>query len=294
MADVSDALEKQTSVSKALAKRKYILQEEDLEGLEFELKDNPVNKNYAPMKIFKLSAVESVALRKWGSMEKLEAEQVKRKQRNSVVDSKIEEEKRHFWDRDEIFEPLKPFMQKLELPAERISPYFKEANNKDVSSDKEANLLDCNIILCFCDCLHSVPPDFGAREVLKNFPEARQTDKQTPFNERKKMGHFSWAISKSLEKIIVNLYVVHKWKSSLNRQTSAAVLNFDALAVALRRFSALVSSALQKDCRRPSSVTIGTYEPYRVNSETFQKVLEDNMDFPIRIFNNVAETLRSG
>lgn len=47
MADVSDALEKkQTSVSKALAKRKYILQEEDLEGLEFELKDNPVNKNY--------------------------------------------------------------------------------------------------------------------------------------------------------------------------------------------------------------------------------------------------------
>ena len=83
------------------------------------------------MKIFKLSAVESVALRKWGSMEKLEAEQVKRKQRNSVVDSKIEEEKRHFWDRDEIFEPLKPLMQKLELPAERISPYFKEANNKD-------------------------------------------------------------------------------------------------------------------------------------------------------------------
>ena len=59
-----------------------------------------------------------------------------------------------------------------------------------------------------------------------------------------------------------------QWKSSLNRQTSATVLNFDALAVALRRFSALVSSALQKDCRRPSSVTIGTYEPYRVNSET--------------------------
>lgn len=47
MADVSDsALEKETSVSKGLAKRKYILQEEDLQGLEFELKDNPVNKNY--------------------------------------------------------------------------------------------------------------------------------------------------------------------------------------------------------------------------------------------------------
>ena len=46
MADVSDALEKQTSVSKGLAKRKYILQEEDLAGLDFELKDNPVNKNF--------------------------------------------------------------------------------------------------------------------------------------------------------------------------------------------------------------------------------------------------------
>lgn len=49
-----------------------------------------------------------------------------------------------------------------------------------------------------------------ARKVFKEFPEARQVDKQTPYNERRKMGHFSWTTSKSLEKIIVNFYVVHK------------------------------------------------------------------------------------
>ena len=45
---------------------------------------------------------------------------------------------------------------------------------------------------------------------MKEFPEARQVDKETPYNERRKMGHFSWTVSKSLEKVVVNLYVVHK------------------------------------------------------------------------------------
>lgn len=78
------------------------------------------------MKIFKLSEVESVASKKWGSIEKLEAEQEKRKQKNCDLESRIEEEKRHFWDRGEIFEPLKPFMENMELPVERVSSYFKE------------------------------------------------------------------------------------------------------------------------------------------------------------------------
>ena len=78
------------------------------------------------MKIFKLSEVESVAIRKWGSMEKLEAEQEKRKQQNSKLERKHEEEKRHFWDHEEIFKPLKHFMVNLELPEERVSCYFRE------------------------------------------------------------------------------------------------------------------------------------------------------------------------
>lgn len=43
MADFSN---KGEVVSKGIAKRKYLLVDNDLEGLEFELKDNPVNKSY--------------------------------------------------------------------------------------------------------------------------------------------------------------------------------------------------------------------------------------------------------
>ena len=38
--------DKQETVSKGVAKRKYLLLDDDLEGIEFELKDNPVNKGY--------------------------------------------------------------------------------------------------------------------------------------------------------------------------------------------------------------------------------------------------------
>lgn len=80
----------------------------------------------APMKVFKLSEVESVAISKWGSMEKLEAEQEKRRQQTSKLESRKEQEKRHFWDCEELFEPLKRFMVNLELPVERVSSYFKD------------------------------------------------------------------------------------------------------------------------------------------------------------------------
>lgn len=45
MADFSNP-DKDEVVSKGIAKRKYLLVDNDLEGVEFELKDNPVNKSY--------------------------------------------------------------------------------------------------------------------------------------------------------------------------------------------------------------------------------------------------------
>lgn len=45
MADFSNT-DQEEVVSKGIAKRKYLLIDDDLEGLEFELKDNPVNKSY--------------------------------------------------------------------------------------------------------------------------------------------------------------------------------------------------------------------------------------------------------
>ena len=45
-ADDSNDTAREKVVSKGLAKRKYLLEDKDLEGLEFKLKDNPVNKSY--------------------------------------------------------------------------------------------------------------------------------------------------------------------------------------------------------------------------------------------------------
>ena len=38
--------DKEEVVSKGIAKRKYLLVDNELEGLEFELKENPLNKSY--------------------------------------------------------------------------------------------------------------------------------------------------------------------------------------------------------------------------------------------------------
>jgi len=78
------------------------------------------------MKLFKLSEVESLAITKWGSMEILETEQEKRRKQNSKLENRKEEEKKHFWDCKELFEPLKRFMINMEFPPERLSSYFKD------------------------------------------------------------------------------------------------------------------------------------------------------------------------
>lgn len=46
MADYSENTNKQETLSKGVAKRKYLLLDGDLDRLEFETKDNPVNKSY--------------------------------------------------------------------------------------------------------------------------------------------------------------------------------------------------------------------------------------------------------
>ena len=94
----------------------------------------------APMKLFKLSEVESLAITKWGSMKKLETEQEKRRKQNSNLENRKEEEKRHLWDCKEIFEPLKSFMVNVELPIERVSSYFKDKgdNTHGSSNNKYA------------------------------------------------------------------------------------------------------------------------------------------------------------
>ena len=57
-----------------------------------------------------------------------------------------------------------------------------------------------------------------------------------------------------------------QWKRLSQRQAST-MINFDALSNGLQRFSSLLSKTLKKNGRQPNSLLIGTYAPYRVNSE---------------------------
>ena len=50
MADFSNNTVQIETVSKGVAKRKYLLLDEDLEDLKYQLKDNPVNKSYGKCK----------------------------------------------------------------------------------------------------------------------------------------------------------------------------------------------------------------------------------------------------
>ena len=52
------------------------------------------------------------------------------------------------------------------------------------------------------------------------------------------------------------------------RQASSSVIRFEALAIGLQRLSALLSKTLENDGRQADSLKIGTYVPYRVDSET--------------------------
>ena len=57
-----------------------------------------------------------------------------------------------------------------------------------------------------------------------------------------------------------------QWKR-LSQRKASTMINFDALSNGLRRFSSLLSKTLKKNGRQPNSLLIGTYAPYRVNSE---------------------------
>ena len=59
-----------------------------------------------------------------------------------------------------------------------------------------------------------------------------------------------------------------QWKGVSQRQASSSVIRFEALAIGLQRLSALLSKTLDNDRRQADSLKIGTYVPYRVDSET--------------------------
>ena len=54
----------------------------------------------------------------------------------------------------------------------------------------------------------------------------------------------------------------------MSQTKASSVINFEALAIGLQRLSALLSKTLANDGRQANSLNIGTYVPYRVDTET--------------------------
>ena len=59
----------------------------------------------------------------------------------------------------------------------------------------------------------------------------------------------------------------------MSQRNASSVINFEALAIGLQRLSALLSKTLSNDGRQANSLNIGTYVPYRVDSETCKVLL---------------------
>lgn len=54
----------------------------------------------------------------------------------------------------------------------------------------------------------------------------------------------------------------------MSQRQASSVINFEVLSIGLQRLSALLSKTLENDGRQANSLSIGTYVPYRVDSET--------------------------
>ena len=49
----------------------------------------------------------------------------------------------------------------------------------------------------------------GAYTIHKKFPKLAKLDQDTPYNDRKKLGHFCWLITES-DQLIIILYIIYK------------------------------------------------------------------------------------
>ena len=67
------------------------------------------------------------------------------------------------------------------------------------------------------------------------------------------------------------------------------MINFDALAIGFQRLSALFSKTLENDGRQANSLDIGTYVPYRVDSETCKVFVLCYRYFLIKEMGKMAE-----
>ena len=86
------------------------------------------------MKLFKLSDIKALSLQKWKSMELLGTERELRRKKRVTMEMKKEEETKHFWNKEDLYEPLSSYMKSINLPSPSCSPYFLNSCDKGIKT----------------------------------------------------------------------------------------------------------------------------------------------------------------
>ena len=278
----------QSDISKTAAKRKYFLTDSDLETVPFKMKPNPLNKKYAPMKVYQTSTVETIAIEKHGSLDLINS---KHKEKSEATNTRLEnkeEETKNLWDSEELFESMKEFMSDIHLPDEKetvSSTVSKESGCKcaAINEDQPDEFLRQDVIIHYFDCMHNRAKGAGSYAVHRAHPEVAKLDQETSYNDRRKLGHFCWLLTES-DQLVVILYVTHKFPKLAANRPVVPVMNYDALRLGVKRLSGLLGKKLQDTGRTSSSLSFGTYLPYKADQTKFMEIFNEAFSFPVTIF----------
>lgn len=287
------SLQEDDEISKTAAKRKFLLTNEDLAVVPFKLKPNPMNKGYAQMKVYKKCDVEKIAVEKHGDLEEIEDKQNKKTQEiNAQIENK-DKETRNLWECEEIYEPMKQFMSNIDLPFQRTSQCsgekqsFHDGENKQILVEADGDVFENDIIIHYFDCMHHRAKGQGAYAIHTKFPNSTKLDQDTPYNDRKKLGHFCWLTTES-DQLIVILYVIHKFPRLAPNRPVVPVMNYDALQLGLQRLSNLIEKKLDEG-KSSHSLSVGTYLPYKVDQTKFAQAYNTAFSIPVHLHTNFPE-----
>ena len=246
------------------------------------------------MKVYQKSTVEIIAIEKHGSLDVINS---KRKGKSEATNTRLEnkeKETRNLWDSEELFESMKEFMSDIHLP-DRKEPVGSTVDKISgckcavINEDPPGELLRQDIIIHYFDCMHNRAKGAGSYAVHHEYPEVAKLDQKTSYNDRRKLGHFCWLLTKS-DQLVVILYVTHKFPKLAANRPVVPVMNYDALQLGLKRLSCLLDKKLLDTGRTSSSLSVGTYLPYKADQTKFVETFNEAFSIPVTIFITERET----
>jgi O-acetyl-ADP-ribose deacetylase (regulator of RNase III) len=163
----------------------------------------------------------------------------------------------------DLYSPMVPFMDPIPLPQAAYSRTWSKSGVFELSGDLLES--DCDVVIHCCNCLHTMGAGI-ARSIRERWPEVYDKDKETPYGERQKLGHYSAALTCD-DFTVINLYAQFDY----GRPEDGRRLDYNALRCGLQRFV----DQLQKQNVQPK---IGTYYLGCSNAGGDQNVVRKILD----------------